>query len=299
MQPRERTSIDCDKGEDQMKERMSLRRRWPVAVTIAVLAVAIGAVFGSVRVGSAATKSAPKNTAPPTLSGTAQVGSTLKSSKGEWAENGGGPVSSYKYQWRRCDSNGGSCSNISGADGPSYNVKGVDSGNTLRVRVTATNGDGSSSATSVPSSVVKAAPPTTTAPKPASNGCPSGTGSVSVSQLTSPVVLQIDGQSASPSPIPRNATNLQLRVHISACNGRPVSGALVQTTAVPFNQFSIPAEQPTGSDGWATLNLNRQALFPASPKQQILVVFIRARKPGDPILAGIAGRRLVSFPVSH
>lgn len=283
-----------------MKERMSLRRRWPVAVTIAVLAVAIGAVLGSVRVGSAAVKSAPRNTAPPTLSGTAQVGSTLKSSKGEWEEAGGGPISSYKYQWRRCDENGGSCSNISGADGSSYNLKAVDAGNTIRVRVTATNGDGSTSATSVPSAVVaKATTTTTPAPKPTSNGCPSGTGPVNVSQLTSPVVLQIDGQSASPSPIPRTATNLQLRVHISACSGRSVAGALVQTTAVPFNQFSIPPEQPTGADGWATLNLSRQALFPASPKQQILVVFIRARKPGDPILAGIAGRRLVSFPVGH
>jgi hypothetical protein len=278
-------------------ERMSLRRRWPVAVTIAVLAVAIGAVLGSVRIGSAAVKAAPHNTNPPTVSGTPQVGSTLKATHGDWDANGGGAVSAYKYQWRRCDENGGSCANISGATSSSYTLKSVDSGNTLRARVTATNDGGSSTAESVPTAVVKAAP----APPPTtSNGCPtSGTGAVNVSQLSSPVVLQIDGQSASPSPIPRNATSLQLRIHVSACNGRPVEGALVQTTAVPFNQFSIPAEVSTGADGWATLTLNRQALFPASPRQQILVVFVRARKAGDPILAGIAGRRLVSFPVGH
>jgi hypothetical protein len=278
-------------------ERMSLRRRWPVAVTIAVLAVAIGAVLGSVRIGSAAVKSAPHNTNPPTVSGTPQVGSTLKATHGDWDQAGGGPISSYKYAWRRCDENGGSCASISGANQSSYTLKSVDSGNTLRVRVTATNGDGSTNAESVPTAVVKAAP----APPPTtSNGCPtSGTGAVNVSQLSSPVVLQIDGQSVSPSPIPRNATSLQMRIHVSACNGRPVEGALVQTTAVPFNQFSIPAEVATGADGWATLTMSRQALFPASPRQQILVVFVRARKTGDPILAGIAGRRLVSFPVGH
>lgn len=154
-----------------MHERMSLRRRWPVAVTIAVLAVAIGAVLGSVHVGSAAIKSPPKNTTPPSLSGTPQVGSTLKASNGEWDQAGGGPISSYKYHWLRCDENGGSCSTISGADGSSYNLRNVDAGNTLRVRVTATNGDGSTSATSVPSSVIKKAAPTTTAaPTPKQTG---------------------------------------------------------------------------------------------------------------------------------
>lgn len=284
-----------------MKERMSLRRRWPVAVTIAVLAVAIGAVLGSVRVGSAATKASPRNIDPPTVSGTTEVGQTLRASHGSWDENNGGTIT-YKYQWRRCDQNGGSCANISGADGSSYNLKSPDAGNTLRVRVTATNTSGATNAVSVPTAVVKKAAPTTTAapaPKPTSNGCPSGTGAVNVSQLTSPVVLQIDGQSVSPSPIPRNATSLQMRIHVSACNGRDVQNALVQTTAVPFNQFSIPAEQPTGADGWATLTLNREAFFPASPRQQILAVFVRARKAGEPILAGIAGRRLVSFPISH
>jgi hypothetical protein len=87
-----------------------------------------------------------------------------------------------------------------------------------------------------------------------------------------------------------------VRFHVSACGGRPVQGALVYATAVPFNQFSS-AEQTTGADGWASLTLNRQADYPASQKQQLLVMFARARKPGETALGGISTRRLVSFPV--
>jgi hypothetical protein len=108
----------------------------------------------------------------------------------------------------------------------------------------------------------------------------------------------IDGQQASPSVVPRTVSDVTLRFHVSACGGRSVQGALVYATAVPFEQFGVPAEVTTGSDGWATLTLHRASRFPASSRQQLLAVFVRARKTGESLLGGVSNRRLVSFPVN-
>ncbi|HEY1369076.1 MAG TPA: hypothetical protein VGF23_18275 [Gaiellaceae bacterium] len=255
------------------------------------LAAAGFAAFAGVALSKAAR--APVNQSPPTISGTAQVGQTLTASTGQWES---ATSITYAYVWRRCDNNGGSCSNISGATDKSYTLKDVDSGNTLRVRVVARNNDGSNSSTSVPTGVVSAKP----APPPTSvNGCPtSGSGALDVNAVAPPARLLIDGQQVSPSVITPSAGDVTLRVHVSACNGRPVQGALVYATGVPFQQFSVPPEAPTGADGWATLTMHQQAGFPASRRQQLLAVFLRARKSGENLLGGISTRRLVSFRVS-
>jgi hypothetical protein len=260
---------------------------------LALLAAGAVTVLAVAGLSTAASDAAPTNQSPPTITGTPQVGSTLTAHNGTWS--GTAPIT-YTYQWRRCDADGGSCSSISGAANQTYALKTVDADNTLRVRVTAKNGDGSSQATSVPTAVIKTAP----APPPTSkDGCPtSGTGTLAVTDASLPARLMIDGQQASPSTITRSASDLTLRFHVSACGGRSVQGALVYATAVPFQQFSVPPEATTGSDGWATLTLHQASHFPASARQQLLAVFVRARKPGENVLSGISNRLLVSFPVN-
>ena len=74
------------------------------------------------------------------------------------------------------------------------------------------------------------------------------------------------------------------------------AGALVYATPTPYQQFRGP-EGPTDANGWATITLTRQRFFPATPQQQNLIVFVRARNPAEDLLGGISARRLVSFRV--
>jgi fibronectin type 3 domain-containing protein len=92
----------------------------------------------------------PSNTTPPTISGIASNGNTLAATQGTWT----GSPTSFTYQWRRCDSGGGSCANIAAATASTYTLVSADVGNTIRVSVTAANGGGSTTASSQQTSVV-------------------------------------------------------------------------------------------------------------------------------------------------
>ena len=258
---------------------------------LALLGAAAVTVLVIAGFSSAASTAAPVNTAVPKITGTsAEEGQTLTASSGTWTS---ASSLTYKYEWRRCDAQGNGCSNIGGADSSTYQLKSSDVGHTVRVRVTATNSSGSASASSDQTAVVRSK----TAPPPAT-GCPaSGSGGIDVGSVSPPARLLIDGQSVSPSVVTRTSSDITLRFHVSACSGRSVSGALLYATAVPFSQFSIPPEAATGSDGWGTLTMHQDRFFPASSRQQLLTVFVRARKSGEPVVGGISTRLLVSFPV--
>jgi len=257
--------------------------------TTLVLVMGFGVLAG---VGGAASTSAPKNTSPPTIKGTPQQGKTLVGSRGTWSEK----PTDYNDFWVRCDKDGGSCSDISGANNKAgYLLKLVDVGNTIRFKVQAKNQDGSTFASSVPTAVIA---PAVVTPPPVATGCPTGTGSVQVADVKPPARLLIDSQHSSPSVVHAGSQQIVLRYHVSACGGRPVQGALVYATPTPYNQVSIPGEQTTGADGFAELRFQTLAGFPVSQKQQLLAIFTRARKSGDDMLGGISTRRLFSVPVS-
>jgi hypothetical protein len=87
----------------------------------------------------------------PTISGSAQQGSTLTASPGTWSNE----PTSYAYQWKRCDTVGANCLLIAGATGATYILAPADIGSTLRIRVIAYNSGGhSAAALSLPTAVV-------------------------------------------------------------------------------------------------------------------------------------------------
>lgn len=270
------------------------RYRWLGLPAVAALAVLLYAVTAGI--GSARTASVPNNTAPPTISGKAQVGELLTADKGTWT---GTPTPTFTYQWRICDNNGGACHDITGATGTEYSIKSADQGNTIRVVVTGTNTDGKDTATSVPTAVIAAG--STPSPGPSTNGCPkmaAGATSVDVADVSSPARLQIGAVSTSPSVITRGTSAFTVKVHVSDTCGSPVKGAQIFVTGVPYNMVSIPPQTPTDQNGDVTLQLRTMRGFPATPRQQLMVFFVRASRQGDPILAGISTRRLVSVRVN-
>jgi hypothetical protein len=92
-----------------------------------------------------------------TIAGDPRQGATLSvASTGNW---GGKLPINLAYQWRRCDLNGNSCSNISGATAASYTPVTADVAKTIRVVVTASNSSGSANTTSAQTAQIAGATP--------------------------------------------------------------------------------------------------------------------------------------------
>jgi hypothetical protein len=227
----------------------------------------------------------PTNTAAPTISGTPQEGSTLTGNNGTWSN---GPTK-FDVAWIRCDSKGGSCASINGANKSTYTLTSADVGNTVRFRVTASNSAGNNVATSNPTAVIG---------KNRGGGCPPGGNPDNVANINPPARLLVDSFQSDPAVIGKSPPAVVVKFHVTSTCGGPVQGALVYATATPFNQFAIPPEASTGADGWATLTFQRLRGFPVSSKQQLLALFVRARKGGENVLTGISTRRLVSVRVN-
>ena len=224
------------------------------------------------------TAAKPVNTTEPSITGTARVGSTLEANRGQWA--GDTPIT-YSFVWLRCNDKGDNCSEIQGANDTSYEVRDADSGRTIRVRVTARNDRGSTSAISNPTGVVGSNQP----PPPSTGGIPVGDLKAAGDRL---VVASVQ---FSPNPVTSRTAPITARVRITARGGRPVNGASVFMRATP--RVVTGQTAATGGDGFVTLTLVPNQAFPQPRNGFNVQFFIKASKPGDPGLGGIAGYRLV------
>jgi hypothetical protein len=100
----------------------------------------------------------PSNTAAPQVSGDARVGEVLLATPGIWT--GIQPIQ-LSYKWQACDGSGNSCVDLQGETAGVLEVSPAHVGSRLRVIVSATNVDGTRSATSEPTAVVAKAVQTT------------------------------------------------------------------------------------------------------------------------------------------
>lgn len=224
----------------------------------------------------AGTPTTPANTRPPVVSGLVEVGQTLNATSGSWT--GTEPLA-YTYRWRRC-TGPATCADIPSASGRAYLLDAGDRGATVQVVVTATNAAGSMSATSARSAVVA------TTVSSAEIVLGNGLTSVPASALTAPDRLLIDRVQTM-----RSRGSFTVRFRVSDLMGRVVRDALVYVLALPAGTIAREPELPTGLDGWVSFRLIPTARLTLQGGS--LTLFVRARKQGEDLRAGISNRRLV------
>lgn len=223
---------------------------------------------------------APKNTALPTISGSPVVGEELTAEPGAFT----GAPDRYTYRWNRCDTAGSACVSTSSTS-KVYGVRTADVGKTLRVEVTAINNKGRSTAVSNATAVVRAAG----SPPPSGNA-------VAVANVSLPDRLVASTASFSPTSIGSRNDLVTLSVRVNDTRGRLVQGALVYATGVPFGIITTMPEATTGSNGVATLQFRPTARL-SLRRGYAVQIFLRVRKPGDNVLAGVSSRRLVQIRI--
>jgi len=232
----------------------------------------------------------PRNTREPSVSGTATQGQTLTTTSGTWA--GANPIS-LSYQWVRCGADGGrpdgsNCAVIAGATTTKYALAAADVGARLRVRVSARNGSGTATVASNATARIAGTEPSRPAGAVA---LPDGRYSIPVTSVSLPVRLVIDGVTFRPNPVRTRRTTLELRVHVVDTRGYVVRDAMIFGRSTPL-LTSAAGEQRTAMDGWAVLRMAPKASFPIRTGYNVQF-FVRARKPGGNLLAGVSTRRLV------
>ena len=208
------------------------------------------------------------------------VGQELTANPGTWTNI----PDRFTYQWQQCDPAGAACAAIAGATGSIFGVRSADLGRTLRVEVTAINPHGRTRKTSNATGVVRATPT-------------GGAGTVvSIASISLPERLVISAVTFSPSAIHNRREVVTMRVRVTDTRARLVQGALVLAEGVPFGRVNTSAETTTDSTGIATITFRPTARLPIV-RNTAVQFFLRARKAGENVLAGVSTRRLVQVRV--
>jgi hypothetical protein len=229
----------------------------------------------------------PVNQREPTISGVAAQGQTLTGTAGQWT--GSSPIS-YSYRWVRCGTDGGrpdgsNCRSIKGATRTTYRLEGADVGARLRFRVTATNSRGTTVAASNPTGVVSPPQPSGTIT------LPNGERSIPVTSVPADQRLIVDRVEFSPNPVRSRSERITIRIKVKDTRGYVVRDALVFVRSTPAVTAPIAVSR-TATDGWITYQTAPQSDFPLRSGYSVQF-YVKAYRQGDPVLAGVAGTRLV------
>jgi hypothetical protein len=229
---------------------------------------------------------APSNTAPPSISGTAQDGQTLTAANGTWS--GSTPIT-YTYQWQDCDSAGNNCQPIASATGQTYVLAASDMGSTIRVTVTASNAAGSASASSAQTSAVQAAAPSNTA-------APSISGSAQEGQTLTATTGSWSGTA------PLSYSYQWERCDSSGANCQPISGAASDTYQLTSDDVSSRVlVQVTASNqaGQASASSSPSAVVTGVAPSNITTPSVSGTAQDGQILSANQGTWWGSTPLSY
>jgi hypothetical protein len=214
-------------------------------------------------------------TVSPRITGGPAVGQQLKTDTGTWAV----APQSVAYQWLRCNGNGRICAPIAAATTDGYKAAEADGGHANVALVTAKVGTTTQAAFSGATAAVAAQ---ADALPEGATPLAKGKYSVPVESVSPPARLVVAGAAAKGST---------LTVRVADSRGYAIRGALVEVVA-PYGWVAPVAETGTGNDGTIAFPLKAKAGHPRR-----IVLYVRARKPGDDVLAGVTATRLVSVSV--
>jgi hypothetical protein len=250
----------------------------------------------------------PLNSTVPSVTGLARVGSVLSATTGTWT--GTLPIT-YTYQWRRCDTNGENCANITGATASTYIPTTTDVGRTILVQVSATNSGGVATAESSETSTVTtstgAGTGTGTTTRPANTSVPRITGTAARNSLlvatpgswtgTTPMTFSYQWQRCSTPTACTSITRAtlstyrpvvedvgkRLRVVVTAGNGAGSATATSAVTAV------VSAKGPVSLTGVTRRGTSKNDRLVGTPRRDVL-----SGLGGNDTISGLAENDTIS-----